>query len=261
MKKNCFSVLILLLGLIWLSVRLDAQDAAAIVGASRNRIKADTVSTRSRMVITARSGSTTERLMDQYEKDGPRGNRTIIVFQSPAGVAGTRFLTMNNPGNSADRWIFLPSLGKVRRVAASEGSGSFMGTDLSYDDVSSMNRDANLDKHTLIREDTLNESQCYVIESVPKDKGYQYSKMIQWIDKATLVARKVELYDQRGTMFKVLDILELKEVQQRLTATVTRMTTLTTGTFTTIYVDIIKYDDPIPEGVFTTGFLETGRPS
>lgn len=240
---------------------LNAQDGAAIVSASRNRIKAQTTSTRSRMVITAKSGSSTERVVDQYEKDGPKGGRTVIVFQSPASVAGARFLTMNNPGAPSDRWIFLPSLGKVRRIAASEGSGSFMGTDMSYDDVSSMKRDVALDRHTLLREDDLKGVRCYVVESIPKDAAYQYSKMIQWIDKGNSVARRIELYDKRGTMVKTLEVLELKDVQNRLTPTATRMTTINAGTSTTIYVDIIKYDDPIPEGVFTTGFLETGRPS
>lgn len=251
----------MILGCMVSTALLSAQQGADIVAASRNRIKSDTVSTRSRMVITAKTGAVTERRMDQYEKDGPQGSRTIIVFHSPASVAGTRFLTMDKPASQSDRWIFLPSLGKIRRIAASEGSGSFMGSDLSYDDVSSMNREVNLDRHTILREDTLNGNRCYVIESVPKDSSYQYSKMIQWIDKATLVNRKVELYDRRGSMVKVLDILELKDVQARLTPMVTRMTNLSTGSSTTIYVEIIKYDDPIPEGVFTTGYLETGRPS
>jgi outer membrane lipoprotein-sorting protein len=236
-----------------------AQNAESIVQSSRDRIKADTISTRSRMVITAKDGSTSERVIDQYSKDGPKGNRTIIVFQRPASVANTRFLTMNNPGNPADRWIFLPSLGKVRRIAASEGAGSFMGTDLSYDDIASSDRDVTLDTHTLLREETLNSTTCYVIESIPKDNSYQYSKMVQWIDKATKVNYKIELYDRRGALVKRLEILNLKEVQGRLSPMLTKMSTVAAGTSTAIHVEIIKYDDPIPEGVFTTSYLETGR--
>jgi hypothetical protein len=261
MKKITLLSLMLVWGIGLPAILLNAQDAAALVASSRNRVKADTISTRSRMVIAAKNGSTTERLMDQYEKEGPKGNRTIIVFQSPKAVAGTRFLTMDNPGNPADRWIFLPELGKVRRVAASEGSGSFMGTDLSYDDVSSAKRDVGLDSHTLLREETLKGHPCYVIESIPKDSSYQYSKMIQWIDKTNQVNHQIELYDRRGNLVKRLEILDLKEVQGRLSSMATRMTTLNAGTSTTITAEILKYDDPIPEGVFTTGYLETGRPS
>ncbi|MHB9292864.1 hypothetical protein Holit_01975 [Hollandina sp. SP2] len=256
MKK----IVLLLGGLALSAVLAGAQNAASVVQDSRNRIKADTISTRSRMVLTAKDGSTSERQIDQYSKDGPKGNRTLIQFQRPAGVAGTRFLTMENPGSADDRWIFLPSLGKVRRIAASEGSGSFMGTDLSYDDISSTDRDVGLDTHTLLREETFKANPCYVIESVPQDRSYQYSRMVQWIDQHTKVNHRIELYDRRGTLVKVLETLELKDIQGRLSPVVTKMSTLGAGTSTTIYVDILKYDDPIPEGVFTPKFLETGRP-
>jgi len=241
------------------ALALYAQDAEAIVRSSRDRIKADTVSTRSRMVIQAKGGSVTERLIDQYSKDGPKGKRAVIVFQKPETVAGTRFLTMENTDGADDRWIFLPALGKVRRVAASEGSGSFVGTDFSYDDISSVSRNAGLDTHTLLREEQLEGSACYVIQSTPKDSSYQYSKMIQWITKDTKITVKLELYDKKNTLVKIAEMSGLKEVQGRLATTVTKMTTLAAGTSTTIFMDIIKYDDPIPESVFTTAFLETGR--
>jgi len=237
------------------------ETASSIVDKSRNRIKADTISTRFRMVLTAKNGTVTERVMDQYsKKDSRGGNRAIIVFQQPASVAGTRFLTVENPGKENDQWIYLPSLGRVRRIAASEGSGSFVGTDFSYDDISSADRKPDLDNHKILREESLNGKDCYVLESIPKDSGYQYSKMIQWIDKGNFVTYKVELYDRRGTQVKLLEVLELRDVQGRLAPIVTRMTTIAAGTSTSLNVANLKYDDPIPEGVFTTNYLETGRP-
>jgi outer membrane lipoprotein-sorting protein len=244
---------------------LNAQDASrpqasSIVEQSRNRIKADTISTRFRMLLTAKNGSETTRTMDQYSKKDRQGNnRAVIIFQEPASIRGSRFLTIENHGRDNDQWIFLPELGKVRRIAASEGSGSFMGTDFSYDDISSADRKADLDEHRLVREDKHEGKDCYVIESVPKDRNYQYSKMIQWIDKSSLVTHKVELYDRRGNQVKLLEILELREVQGRLSAISTRMTSLSAGTKTTLTVGTLKYDDAVPEGVFTTNYLETGR--
>ncbi|MDR1318389.1 MAG: outer membrane lipoprotein-sorting protein [Treponema sp.] len=253
-NKMIFAGILLLAG-----AALYAQDAESLVRASRDRIKADTISTRSTMVITAKDGTKSERMLDQYSKKGPKGDRIIIEFRRPASVAGSRFLTMENPGAADDRWIFLPSLGKVRRVVASEGSGSFMGTDFSYDDISAANRDAGLDKHTLLREENLNGAACHVVESVPKDSSYQYSKMIQWIDKETRVTMKIELYNKRGALAKTLEISEVRDMQGRLTPMATKMTTLAAGTSTLINVELIKYDDPIPESVFSTAYLETGR--
>jgi hypothetical protein len=211
------------------------------------------------MVITARDGTTTERVIDQYSKDGPNGARTIIVFQRPANVAGTRFLTMDNASGGSDQWIFLPSLGRVRRIAASESGGSFMGTDFSYDDISSMDRDVSLDTHTLLREETLNGKACYVIQSVPRDSSFQYSKTITWVDKANSLIYKSEMYNRRGELIKVMEMSDFSDVQGRLTPMQTKVSTVGAGTSTTIYMEIIKYDDPIPEGVFTTAYLETGR--
>ena len=256
-KKLIFTVLTFLL----IGGNILAQDAASIVERSRNRIQAETVSTRSRMVITGRGGAVSERLLDQYSKKDVRGNnRTLIVFQEPASVRGTRFLTVENQGRDNDQWIFLPSLGRVRRIAAAEGSGSFVGTDFSYDDIASMDRSADLDTHRILREERFQGRDCYVIESIPKDSNYQYGRMVQWIDKENFLLYRIELFDRRGTQVKLLEILEFREVQGRLAPFVTRMTTLATGTSTALNVEILRYDDPIPEGVFTQRFLETGRP-
>ena len=248
-----FAVLLISAGFLF------AQDALSIMNSARNRIKSDTMSSRSRMVITAKDGSTTERVIDQYSKDGPNGGRTVIVFQKPATVAGTRFLTMDTASGGSDRWIFLPDLNKVRRVAASESGGSFMGTDFSYDDIGLIGRKVNLDTHTILREEALNGNSCYVIQSVPKDNSYQYSKSISWVDKTRYLTYRSEMYNRRGEMIKVMEMSEYKDVQGRLTPMQTKISTVGAGTSTTIYMDIIKYDAPIPETVFTTAYLETGK--
>jgi outer membrane lipoprotein-sorting protein len=238
---------------------LSAQDANSIVNSAKNRVQSDTISSRSRMVITAKNGSTSERLLDQYSKDGPNGGRTVIVFQRPANVAGTRFLTMDTASGTTDQWIFLPELGKIRRIAASESGGSFMGTDFSYDDISSVDRDAALDTHTLLREETLNGNACHVIQSIPKDSSFQYSKTISWIDKESYLIYKTEMYNRRGELTKTMEMSAFKDIQGRMTPMQTKISTVGAGTSTTIYMEIMKYDDPIPEAVFTTAYLETGR--
>lgn len=255
MKKN----VILVVALLCAASFLTAQTADQIVKSSRDRITATTVSTRSRMVIQAKDGSTTERLLDQYSSDSGDTTRTMIVFQKPASVAGTRFLTIEKDNGTGDRWMFLPALGKVRRIAAAEGSGSFVGTDFSFDDISSANRNLIADTHVLKGEETLGGKACYVIESTPKDTSYQYSKMIQWIEKDGFLSKKIELYDKKGTLIKQVDILSTKDFQGRITPTETKMSTLADGTSTTIFIDIMKYDDPIPDAVFTTNYLSTGR--
>jgi len=238
---------------------LSAQDAASIMNSAKNRIQIETTSSRSRMVITAKDGSTTERLIDQYSKDGPNGGRTVIVFQRPANVAGTRFLTMETAAGTSDQWIYLPSLGRVRRIAASDSGGNFMGTDFSYDDISSMDRNVSFDTHSILREETLNGKVCHVIQSVPKDSSYQYSKTITWIDKGNSQIYKAEMYNSRGELAKIMEMTDYRDVQGILSPMQTKVSTVGAGTSTTIFMDILKYNDPIPEVVFTAAYLETGR--
>jgi len=246
------------------SLALQAQTAAEIVQSARDRISVDTMSTRARMVITAKDGSTSERVVDEYsssvDSSGKKiPDRAIIAFQKPASVAGTRFLTVDKADGVEDRWIFLPALGKVRRVASSEGSGSFVGTDFSYDDMSTLDRDAGKDDHRVLREEALDGKDCWVIESVPKDASYQYSKAVQWIVKDTKMVWKIEAYDRKGKIVKVLEILKAETVQGNLTPMITKMSTIEDKTSTTIYIDIIKYNEKIPDGVFTVNYLSTGR--
>lgn len=236
-----------------------SRDPGAIVKRSQDLMQAGTVSSRSRLVVTAKDGAVSERMMDQYSKDGPDGTKTVIIFLRPANVANTRFLTIENSSGRDDQWIYLPSLGKVRRISASEGGSSFMGTDFSYDDISAANRDVNKDNHRLVREESYQGKACYVIESEPKDSTFQYSKFVRWIDKENSVNYKIELYDRRGTHVKTIESLDVKEIQGRLTPMQTKVSTVAAGTSTSIFFDIIRYDDPIPDGVFTPNYLSTGR--
>ncbi|MDR0731885.1 MAG: outer membrane lipoprotein-sorting protein [Treponema sp.] len=241
------------------ALSLGAQNAEEIVRASRNRIEADTTYARSTMVLKAKNGSETRRVIEQFSKTGDGGDRVMIVFHEPRSVAGTRFLTVENPGAEDDRWIFQPARGREQRIAQGDGSKSFVGTDFSNDDISSANRNADLDTHTLLREEELGGNPCYVIQSAPKNSSYQYSKMIQWIDRNTGVCHRIDLYDKRNALVKTLETLSLDLIDGRLTATQTRMTSHTAGTSTTIIVDNIRYNAAIPDGIFTRQFLATGR--
>jgi outer membrane lipoprotein-sorting protein len=238
-----------------------AQDALEIVRASRNRIEAESTMTRSSMVTKDKNGRETVRTIDQISKDGPNGeSRAVIVFVEPRSVAGIRFLTVENLGRDDDRWLYLPEVGRVRRIPASDGAQSFQGTAFSNDDISSASRNVDLDQHSLLREENLGPYPCYVIQSVPKDQAYQYSKMIQWIDKNTKVSHKVELYDKRNVHVKTLEILRLADQGGRLTPMETRMTNHVEGTSTQINVERIAYNSSnVREGMFTQEFLSTGR--
>jgi hypothetical protein len=84
--------------------------------------------------------------------------------------------------------------------------------------------------------------------------------MISWIDKSNKVCKKMEMYEKTGKLKKVMEVQKLEDQQGFLTPMLTKLSTVDAGTSTTITVQKIQYNSNIPEGAFTTRYLETGKP-
>lgn len=137
--------------------------------------------------------------------------KMIMWFLSPADVKGSCFLKFENDDKDDDMWIYLPALGKVRRIASSATNGSFMGSDFTYEDMG----DRNLKDYTykLLKEETVDGKQCWVVESTPKSGvTTDYSKINSWIWKDEYIAVKEESYDKKGTLRKIKTV-ELTKVK------------------------------------------------
>lgn len=127
--------------------------------------------------------------------------KTMMWFLNPADVKGSCFLKFENDDKDDDMWIYLPALGKVRRIASSATNGSFMGSDFTYEDMG----DRNLKDFTykLLKEEATEGKQCWVIESTPKQGvTTDYSKIISWIWKDEYISVKEESYNKKGVLKK-----------------------------------------------------------
>lgn len=216
-----------------------------------------TVQARIAATIEEKGGALSERLIDQFSVTEKDLSKSVAVFQKPASVQGTRFLMVENAGRADDRWIYLPALKKVRRIAASEGGSSFIG-EISYDDMSVGDRES---KHTLLKDDTVGNEAVYVVESVAVDPAdSQYSKTITSVSKEKWLPVRVEMYDKQGALLKVLATEEFRQVQGSWAVGKLKMSNVQNGNVTTLTFQILDYTKAIPAGVFTTKFLETGRP-
>lgn len=216
------------------------------------------------MDLIEKNGAKETRLVRQYgrSKDGVKA--VVMVFLSPASVKNTRFLLQENKGNKPDdKFIYLPDLRSTRRVSTAEGSKSFMGTDASYDDLST--RDIEVDTHELLKEEVKNGYNCYVVKSTainPSDS--QYGWRVQWIDRETWVPIYAELYDKKGELLKVLTVEKLEKIsgdtgESYNIPTSNSMKNVQTGHETKIVIQKIVVDKPIPDRVFTQNFLNTGK--
>ncbi len=236
-----------------------APDPEAIVRAARDYQGASSMQARLVMRLVDRKGATSERMLDEYMIREQGLSRSMTVFQKPASVQGTRFLVVEKAGGESDRWIFLPSLGKTRRIAGAEGDASFMGSDLSYDDLSP--HDASKDRHAILREEERGGEACWVIESSAKDAAdSQYSRVVAWISREKSVVVRMEMYDKKGALRKTLDASKIEKVDGQWVSRVVRVETPPDKTSTTLEMTIVQFGRKIPAGVFTTKFLETGAP-
>ena len=181
---------------------------------------------------------------------------SITVFLSPSSVKNTRFLAVENEQGKTDQWIYLPALKRVKRIAANEEGGSFMGSDFSYADMASTTYDADEATHTLLEEtDTI-----YKVRSVPFDTT-TYGKTETTVDKATFLPLQVDFYAKDGvTLEKQLLTKETEQINGRWIPKVITMTTISSGHSTRIEIIQAQYDIAMNSNYFTTRFLETGRP-
>jgi hypothetical protein len=97
-----------------------------------------------RMDLIEKKGGTQSRVLEEWSQDKDGKTSAVIIFKSPASVKDTRFLLVEDNGGT-NKWIYLPSLRSTRRIASSEGSKSFMGSDATYDDMS--DREVDADTH------------------------------------------------------------------------------------------------------------------
>jgi outer membrane lipoprotein-sorting protein len=212
-----------------------------------------------RLTLIDANGTERERRIQTLTMTEDDLTNTITVFLSPASVKNTRFLTRQRPDGTDDQWIYLPALGRVKRIAATEGGGSFMGSDFTYADMASTTYDTDEAKHTLIGTEIIQGREAYVVESVPITTS-DYGKTIIWVDQQTYLPLQVDFYDQSGTTrVKQLTTDSIDYVEGRWITRSITMTTLGTGHSTRIEILQAKYNIPMNSKYFTTAFLETGR--
>ncbi|HDZ78452.1 MAG TPA: outer membrane lipoprotein-sorting protein, partial [Gammaproteobacteria bacterium] len=137
------------------------------------------------------------------------GDKSIIIFDTPADIKGTAFLSFTHVNKPDDQWLYLPALRRVKRIASKNKSGPFMGSEFAFEDMSSQE----VDKYTYkwLRDEKLDGKDVYVIERVPVDKYSGYTRQIVWGDKTIYQPLKVEFYDRKNSLLKTLTLTGYKQ--------------------------------------------------
>lgn len=179
-----------------------------------------------------------------------------MYFHRPADVRAMTFMVWKYPGKDDDRWLYVPAIKLVKRIAADDKNSSFVGSDFSYEDVSG--RDPEEDHHTLKGEESVDGNAVYLLESVPKDpKSAYYSRKVAWIDKETFLPLKEEYYDKRGRLYKTFTANEVQIIQEIPTIIKRTMANAQNGHRTEVAFSEVKYQVGLKDQLFTERYLRS----
>ncbi len=130
------------------------------------------------------------------------GDKSLSIFDRPADVKGTAFLTYSHTTKPDDQWLYLPALKRVKRISSKNKSGPFMGSEFAYEDISSQE----VEKYTYkyLRDEDLNGRKTFVVEQYPTYKFSGYTRRIAWIDQERYIPLQVEFYDRKNAHLKTL---------------------------------------------------------
>ncbi|MGM0508084.1 MAG: outer membrane lipoprotein-sorting protein [Fusobacteriota bacterium] len=222
------------------------------------REESNSQSANMKMILENKQGNQRIREIKQFKRDFGDVEKSIMFFISPADVRDTSFMnwTYDNEEKQDDQWIYLPALRRVRRISSDNKSDSFMGSDFSYDDLGKRNPVE--DNHKILRSENLDGKNVYVIESIPKDKNYIYSKTKSWVVKDEWIGLKKEFYDKSGKLLKILEVKETKKIDGIITITNSQMKDIQKNHKTIMKLDGIDYGTQISENKFTERMMRRG---
>ena len=170
--------------------------------AIKNRPKPIDTQSESSMLLINKKGKKKNLKLISKSKDDSK--KQMIWFLEPKDDYGIAFLKIENDDGEDFMNMWLPGFNKFRRISSQKKSDSFMGSDLSFEDMTSRE----LDEYTykMIESNVLCyealDKICYILESIPNDKESEYSKHITWVEKDTFLSLKEESYDKDNKLLK-----------------------------------------------------------
>ena len=217
------------------------------------------------MILIDRRGNERVRKIKSYSKDIGDDDYSLMFFRSPADVKDTGFLTYDyeDEERDDDQWLYLPALKKTKRIATGDKSGSFMGSDFSYADMT--DRPLSAYRYRILEESEVRGEPVWVIESTPlteKEKDETgYTKSIVFVRQDNFVVVRSKNWVKKGQRHKYLDVQKLEQVDGIWVATEMTMTTKKgkkTLSKTVLYNRNVRFNQDLEENLFSTRRLEKG---
>ena len=229
---------------------LIAQDPRHIVEESQNRTRARSQQYEGTLRVIDSKGKVTDKRWT-YERTGSHGSsKAVLRFTEPPEVRGVALLVVNHTDRASDQWMWIPDIGRERRVALQDRSTRFFGTDFTFEDLEE--RDVDQYSYRLLSE----EQGAWKIESKP-GKSSQYTHSWVWIRKSDYALARIENY--RGAQrVRELDYSDIRPVDGIPTAHKLEMHDTGRNSRTVLSIEKLRYNAPLSEDRFTLQALRRG---
>ncbi len=216
------------------------------------------------MIFIDKHGKQRQRKMVSLSKDFGDDVYKSIFFLEPADVKNTAFLSYDYDGdNDDDQWLYLPALRKTKRIASTDKTSSFMGSDFSYADMT--DRELENYTYTLLKEQEVRGYPCWLIEALPKNEKivekFGYTKAVLFVRQDNDVVVRSVGWLQDGGKLKYMDMTKLEQIDNIWTTLEVSMTTKqgkTTLHKTILRYHNVQYNQDLTEDDFTVRRIERG---
>lgn len=211
------------------------------------------------MILRNKHGDqTTREMRNRTLEVTDDGDKSLIIFNDPADVKGTAFLSFSHKNADDDQWLYLPALKRVKRISSSSKSGPFMGSEFAYEDISSQE----LEKYTYryLRDESFDGREHFVIERLPVDKKSGYTRQIVWIGQEHYRVWKVVYHDRKDSLLKTLEFGQYNQyLDKHWRASVMDMVNHQTGKSTTLKIEDFIFANGFSDADFNHNSLSKAR--
>jgi len=218
------------------------------------------------MTLIDPSGAEEVRTLKRYAREDDAGYKYLMVFHAPSGVEGVALLTWQNENADDDQFLYLPSMGRdIKRIAKGGKRNYFMGTDFTFEDLVSEDRDKF--SFERVEDATFDGRPAFQVEVRPTDaelkrsSGYGMRRFT--VLKDSFFIARIEFFDRRERFIKRQVALDYGPVEGRepmWRAATLVMENEKENHKTRVSTSERRFDeDAVPARNFTQRFITSGR--
>jgi len=181
------------------------------------------------------------------------GDKSLVIFDTPRDIEGTALLSYAKILDPDDQWLYLPALKRVKRISSANKSGPFVGSEFAFEDFTAI--ELNKFTYTYMRAEACGNLMCDVLERQPRYANSGYTRQMAWVDQVDFQIRKVEFYDRRGDLLKVLELTDYRNYAGVWRAHQLSMSNVQTNKQTELIYGDYKFGAGLSESNFVKGRL------